>query len=205
MPNEPPTLPVRTCTLSGVVFIAAGDAGLQAHHALAARSAACSAPWPCRSSPIAARGSIALTISRVLLKLELDLVRGAGEGRVRPSRCRRSGSRARRCPARRRRSPARRLATACAGVVTAGSGSMSTSIASAASLACASVSATTQAIGSPTKRTLSVGSAGRGRLLHVGAVAALERQRRLEGAVGRQVGAGVDRRARPASSWRRRC
>ena len=48
------------------------------------------------------------------------------------------------------------------GAVTAGSGSMSSSTASAASLACSSVSATTKATGSPTKRTLSVASAGRG-------------------------------------------
>ena len=45
---------------------------------------------------------------------------------------------------------------------TAGSGSMSSATASAASLACAMVSAITQATGSPTKRTLSPASAGRG-------------------------------------------
>src|SRR4026208_2389209 len=45
--------------------------------------------------------------------------------------------------------------------MTAGRGSISTPAASAASFACASVSATTKAMGSPTKRTLSVASAGR--------------------------------------------
>ena len=49
-----------------------------------------------------------------------------------------------------------------AAATTAGSGSISTSTASAASFACSGVSATTKATGSPTKRTLSVGSAGRG-------------------------------------------
>ena len=62
---------------------------------------------PASYSPIAARGSIALTIMRLLIELELDLVGGAGEGGVRPSRCRRSGNRGRRCPARRRTGPAR--------------------------------------------------------------------------------------------------
>ena len=57
------------------------------------------------------------------------------------------------------------LATAWAGVVMAGSDSISTSIASEASLASAIVVATTQAIGSPTNRTLSVGSTARGGFL----------------------------------------
>jgi hypothetical protein len=51
---------------------------------------------------------------------------------------------------------------ASSGRTTAGSASMSTSTASAASFACNRVSATTKATGSPTKRTLSVASAGRG-------------------------------------------
>ena len=136
--------------------------GLQAHHALAARV---------QREPLV--GGVVVADRRARLdrvddhagveQLELDLVGGAAR-RPRSTlsavaiveierRC---------CPARRRRAPARRRAAACCGVVTTGSGSMSTSIASAASLACSSVSATTQAIGSPTKRTLSVGSAGRG-------------------------------------------
>ena len=73
---------------------------------------------------------------------------------------------------------------------------MSTSIASAASLACASVSATTQAIGSPTKRTLSVGSAGRGGFFRSEPSLALERQRRLQRAVVRRR----PRRCRRAST-----
>ncbi len=53
-------------------------------------------------------------------------------------------------------------AAASRGRTTAGSGSISTATASAASFACIGVSATTKATGSPTKRTLSVASAGRG-------------------------------------------
>ena len=46
---------------------------------------------------------------------------------------------------------------------------------------------------------------GAARLLHVGAVAALEWQRRLDGAVGLQSPRRCRRRGHPAFSWRRRC
>ena len=82
--------------------------------------------------------------------LEARDMRGLGErGRDLLAR-RRSDNRARRCRALRHRAPARPGLTASSGLVTAGSGSMSSSIASAASFACSSVSATTQATGSPT-------------------------------------------------------
>ena len=64
----------------------------------------------------------------------------------------------------------------------------------AASRACASVSATTKATGSPTKRTLSVISAGRLVCRQRRAVAALQRQAAGEGVVvgGGEVRAGPD-------------
>ena len=57
-------------------------------------------------------------------------------------------------------------APATAGLVTAGNGSISTSTISAASLAWARVSATTQAMASPPKRTLSVGRTARTGVFH---------------------------------------
>ena len=88
--------------------------------------------------------------------------------------------------------------------VTAGSGSMSSVTASAASLACVAVSATTQATGSPTKRTLSAASAGRDGCVHRGAVAVLERQGAFERAVAASGRRPYRRRARPAWLWRPR-
>ena len=93
--------------------------------------------------------------------VELGHMRGARRRRPRPWRRRHSDSPAPHCWGCDRRAAARRAWPLPRRSVTAGSGSISSTTASAASRACASVSATTNATGSPTKRTLSVTSAAR--------------------------------------------
>ena len=94
--------------------------------------------------------------------------------------------RARRAPSARPASSAARMST------TAGSSSMSSSIASAASRACASVSATTAAIGSPTWRTLPSREHRVLRLLHRLAVAVGDQPAAGDAADGLEVLAGED-------------
>ena len=176
---------------------------LEAEHALAARMQRPFSVVP-SNSPIAERGSIEFDHQALIDQRQLDDMRGLGEGRRPPCRCRHNGSRARYCPALRHRAAARRACAASraldhrgqrldverhrfGGVLGLRDGfrhHAGDRIADEAHL---------------------VGRQRRARrIADRRAVAALERQIAFEPAIAGEVGAGIAPPARPAWPWRRR-
>ena len=204
MPNEPPTLPVRMRTCFGSTLRISAMLPFMPN---APCDGTCSVNRPVAGSytPIAARGSIGVHHQAGVDELELRDMRGLGEGGgdlfavaiVIVERDIAGGlgidlRRACRAPHPRRAPPP-------------AARSISTSTASAASFACSGVSATTNATGSPTKRTLSVGSAGRGGLRMSVPSRFLNAHGALERAVVGKVGAGIDAEHARHLSGRGRC
>ena len=204
MPNEPPTLPVSTCTLSGVVFSTPARPAfmpitpwLHGVQREALRS-------PRRSSPIAARGSIALTTRRLLTSLSLTLCAAAAKAAATLSAVavvEVEADVARHVVVERRRAGR-------GGLLRRGHDRQRLDVDLDR---LGGVLGLQQRLGDHAGDRIAdeahlVGRQRRPRrLLQVGAVPALERQRRLQRAVVPSGRRRCRRRARPASPWRPRC
>ena len=204
MPNEPPTLPVRMRTFSAGAPSTSRSMFLRPN-----------TPWlhECsvqRSSDLVEFADRRARLDRIddqalIDRRQLGDMGSACESGRKPSRCRPSANRAQRCSAPRPTPAARPGLTASRASTTAGSGSMSIATASAASFACANVSRD-HADNRVTDKSHLVGrQRGPRRVFDRRAVAALERQRAFETAIGLQIRAAYRCRARPASRAPRQC